>query len=145
MPSLQGSLPPELADNVIRLYRECLRRARYIGQKVPYIFFSFYYCMVICTSTVDVTTTVRFGLGILEPLDLPFMFTGTKTVAMMPLITRFDAYQTPAYVCLWLLVNMVRQQFKMHKNETDPEKIQKLKDEYVPTLCYIFFCIFWHM
>ncbi|XP_078169190.1 uncharacterized protein LOC144563569 [Carex rostrata] len=66
MPSLQGSLPPELADNVIRLYRECLRRARYIGQK-------------------------KHNTG--------------------------------------LLVNMVRQQFKMHKNETDPEKIQKLKDD----------------
>ncbi|KAF3329445.1 Complex 1 protein (LYR family) [Carex littledalei] len=66
MPSLQGSLPPELADNVIRLYRECLRRAKYIGQK-------------------------KHNTG--------------------------------------LLVNMVRQQFKMHKNETDPEKIQKLKDD----------------
>ncbi|CAN6551183.1 unnamed protein product [Malus baccata var. baccata] len=26
MPSLQTALPPELANNVIRLYRECLRR-----------------------------------------------------------------------------------------------------------------------
>ncbi|GLT34748.1 hypothetical protein SLA2020_092470 [Shorea laevis] len=33
MPSLQTALPPELADNVIRLYRECLRRAKYIGHK----------------------------------------------------------------------------------------------------------------
>ncbi|XP_044499217.1 uncharacterized protein LOC123220722 isoform X2 [Mangifera indica] len=53
MPSLQTALPPELADNVIRLYRECLRRAKYIGH----------------------------------------------------------------------------QQFKKHKHETDPEKIQKLKDD----------------
>lgn len=40
------------------------------------------------------------------------------------------------YACLLLqkhntqlLVDMVRQQFKTHKHETDPEKIQKLKDE----------------
>ncbi|CAL5430122.1 unnamed protein product [Camellia sinensis] len=31
MPSLQTALPPELANNAIRLYRECLRRAKYIG------------------------------------------------------------------------------------------------------------------
>ncbi|KAJ0034334.1 hypothetical protein Pint_24261 [Pistacia integerrima] len=28
-----------------------------------------------------------------------------------------------------LVVDMVRQQFKKHKHETDPEKIQKLKDD----------------
>ncbi|MQL97697.1 hypothetical protein Taro_030395 [Colocasia esculenta] len=28
-----------------------------------------------------------------------------------------------------LIISMVRQQFKKHKNETDPEKIQKLKDD----------------
>ena len=39
------------------------------------------------------------------------------------------------------IVNMVRQQFKMHINETIPEKIQRLKDEYVPILCYIFFSL----
>ncbi|XP_011011200.1 PREDICTED: uncharacterized protein LOC105115849 isoform X1 [Populus euphratica] len=33
MPSLQTALPPELANNVIRLYRECLRRAKYIGHQ----------------------------------------------------------------------------------------------------------------
>uniref|UniRef100_A0A0E0EMU5 Complex 1 LYR protein domain-containing protein n=1 Tax=Oryza meridionalis TaxID=40149 RepID=A0A0E0EMU5_9ORYZ len=33
MPSIQKALPPELADNVIRLYRECLRRARFIGHQ----------------------------------------------------------------------------------------------------------------
>ncbi|KAL7120083.1 hypothetical protein ACP275_02G101400 [Erythranthe tilingii] len=33
MSSLQTELPPELANNAIRLYRECLRRAKYIGQK----------------------------------------------------------------------------------------------------------------
>ncbi|KAL8141212.1 hypothetical protein V2J09_007233 [Rumex salicifolius] len=33
MPSLQTALPPELANNAIRLYRECLRRAKYIGSK----------------------------------------------------------------------------------------------------------------
>ncbi|XP_031103974.1 uncharacterized protein LOC116007441 [Ipomoea triloba] len=33
MPSLQTALPPELANNTIRLYRECLRRAKYIGSK----------------------------------------------------------------------------------------------------------------
>ncbi|XP_020254989.1 uncharacterized protein LOC109831922 [Asparagus officinalis] len=66
MPSLQTSLPPELADNVIRLYRECLRRAKYIGQK---------------------------------------------------------NYNTE------LLVDMVRQQFKRNMHETDPDKIQKFKDD----------------
>ncbi|KAJ3681323.1 hypothetical protein LUZ60_015812 [Juncus effusus] len=65
MPSLQTALPPELANNVLRLYKECLRRAKYIGQK---------------------------------------------------------KHNTE------LLVTMVRDQFKRHKNETDPEKIQNLKD-----------------
>ncbi|KAK1279523.1 hypothetical protein QJS04_geneDACA004639 [Acorus gramineus] len=66
MPSLQTALPPDLANNVIRLYRECLRRAHYIGRK---------------------------------------------------------NYNTE------LVVNMVRQQFKKHMHETDPDKIQKLKDD----------------
>ncbi|XP_031256388.1 uncharacterized protein LOC116114390 isoform X2 [Pistacia vera] len=67
MPSLQTALPPELANNVIRLYRECLRRAKYVGHQ---------------------------------------------------------KHNTA------LVVDMVRQQFKKHKHETDPEKIQKLKDEW---------------
>ncbi|MCD7460035.1 hypothetical protein HAX54_042719 [Datura stramonium] len=66
MPSLQTALPPELANNAIRLYRECLRRAKYIGSK---------------------------------------------------------QYNTE------LLVSMVRQQFKRHMHETDPDKIQKLNDD----------------
>ncbi|XP_054806685.1 uncharacterized protein LOC129309240 isoform X2 [Prosopis cineraria] len=63
MPSLQTALPPELANN---LYRECLRRAKYIGHR---------------------------------------------------------QHNTE------LLVSMVRQQFKRNMHETDPEKIQKLKDD----------------
>ncbi|EPS61706.1 hypothetical protein M569_13089, partial [Genlisea aurea] len=66
MPSIQSALPPDLANNAIRLYRECLRRAKYIGSK------------------------------------------------------NFNTE---------LVVDMVRQQFKKHKNETDPDKIQKLKDD----------------
>ncbi|KAF7837661.1 Complex1_LYR domain-containing protein [Senna tora] len=66
MPSLQTALPPELANNAIRLYRECLRRAKYIGQQ---------------------------------------------------------KHNTE------LLVDIVRQQFKRHMHETDPEIIQKLKDD----------------
>ncbi|KAH0715875.1 hypothetical protein KY284_008780 [Solanum tuberosum] len=66
MPSLQTALPPELANNAIRLYRECLRRVKYVGSK---------------------------------------------------------QYNTQ------LLVGMVRQQFKKHMHETDPDKIQKLKDD----------------
>ncbi|XP_031396146.1 uncharacterized protein LOC116207374 [Punica granatum] len=66
MPSLQSALPPELADNVIRLYRECLRRAKFIGHK---------------------------------------------------------QHNTE------LLVNLVRQNFRRNVRETDPEKIQKLKDD----------------
>ncbi|XP_006337978.1 uncharacterized protein [Solanum tuberosum] len=66
MPSLQTVLPPELANNAIRLYRECLRRAKYIGSK---------------------------------------------------------QHNTE------LLVGMVRQQFKKKMHETDPDKIQKLKDD----------------
>ncbi|XP_040992711.1 uncharacterized protein LOC121239516 [Juglans microcarpa x Juglans regia] len=66
MPSLQTALPPELANNVIRLYRECLRRAKYIGHR---------------------------------------------------------QHNTE------LLVGMVRQQFKRNMQETDPERIQKLKDD----------------
>ncbi|KAK9758309.1 hypothetical protein RND81_01G221900 [Saponaria officinalis] len=65
MPSLQSALPPEIANNAVRLYRECLRRAKYIGN---------------------------------------------------------EQYNTQ------LLINMVRQQFKCHMHETDPEKIQQLKD-----------------
>ncbi|KAK9161803.1 hypothetical protein Syun_008144 [Stephania yunnanensis] len=66
MPSLQTALPPELANNVIRLYRECLRRAKYIGHR---------------------------------------------------------QHNTE------LVVGMVRDQFKRHMHERDPEKIQKLKDD----------------
>ncbi|KAI0510836.1 uncharacterized protein LOC110105505 [Dendrobium catenatum] len=66
MPSIQSALPPELADNVIRLYRECLRRAYYVGHQQH----------------------------------------NTK-----------------------LVVDMVRQQFKKNMHETDPVKIQKLKDD----------------
>ncbi|KAK4265966.1 hypothetical protein QN277_026947 [Acacia crassicarpa] len=66
MPSLQTALPPELANNAIRLYRECLRRAKYIGHR---------------------------------------------------------QHNTE------LLVSMVREQFKKNMHETDPEKIQKLKDD----------------
>ncbi|KAL8105510.1 uncharacterized protein LOC141677167 [Apium graveolens] len=33
MPSLQTALPPELANNALRLYRECLRRAKYVGSQ----------------------------------------------------------------------------------------------------------------
>ncbi|KAI3730160.1 hypothetical protein L6452_18836 [Arctium lappa] len=66
MPSLQTALPPELANNAIRLYRECLRRAKYIGHK---------------------------------------------------------QHNTE------LVVQMVRQQFRKHLHETDPEKILKLKDD----------------
>ncbi|KAJ4951119.1 hypothetical protein NE237_027951 [Protea cynaroides] len=66
MPSLQTALPPELANNVIRLYRECLRRARFIGHRQH----------------------------------------NTQVV-----------------------VDMVRQQFRKHMHETDPDKIQKLKDD----------------
>ncbi|XP_074587766.1 uncharacterized protein LOC141843615 [Curcuma longa] len=66
MPTLQSALPPELADNVIRLYRECLRRARFVGHQ---------------------------------------------------------QHNTA------LVVDMVRQQFRKHMHETDPEKIQTLKDD----------------
>jgi len=66
MPSLQTALPPELANNAIRLYRECLRRAKYVGSQ---------------------------------------------------------QYNTE------LVVDMVRQQFRKHMHETDPDKIQKLKDD----------------
>ncbi|KAL1557102.1 hypothetical protein AAHA92_12630 [Salvia divinorum] len=66
MPSLQIALPPELANNAIRLYRECLRRAKYIGQK------------------------------------------------------KFNTE---------LLITMVREQFKKNMHETDPDKIQKMKDD----------------
>ncbi|XP_021637119.2 uncharacterized protein LOC110633001 [Hevea brasiliensis] len=33
MPSLQTTLPSELANDAIRLYLECLRRAKYIGHR----------------------------------------------------------------------------------------------------------------
>ncbi|GJM95420.1 hypothetical protein PR202_ga12155 [Eleusine coracana subsp. coracana] len=72
MPSLQKALPPELADNVLRLYRECLRRAKYIGHQMPFV---------------------------------------------------TQKHNTE------LLVTMVREQFKKNMHETDPEKIQKMKDD----------------
>ncbi|GMH02834.1 hypothetical protein Nepgr_004673 [Nepenthes gracilis] len=36
MLTLQTALPAELANNVIRLYCECLRRAKYVGHKQHY-------------------------------------------------------------------------------------------------------------
>ncbi|XP_016494360.1 uncharacterized protein LOC107813593 isoform X3 [Nicotiana tabacum] len=80
MPSLQTALPPELANNAIRLYRECLRRAKYIGSKV------------------------------------------INSITHCP-YSQQEQHNTE------LLVGMVRQQFKKHMHETDPDRIQKLKDE----------------
>ncbi|KAF9677173.1 hypothetical protein SADUNF_Sadunf08G0080400 [Salix dunnii] len=77
MPSLQTALPPELANNVIR---------------VKYLIPDFHGFN--CSFTVNVFDE----LNILQ-------------------------HNTE------LLVNMVRQQFKRNKHETDPEKIQKLKDD----------------
>ena len=65
MPSIQTTLPPELANNVINIYRECLRREKFIGHRQ----------------------------GNTE-----------------------------------LVVDMIRQQFRKNMHETDPEKIQKMKD-----------------
>ncbi|KAL2997258.1 hypothetical protein AAZX31_09G031100 [Glycine max] len=79
MPSLQTALPPELANNATRLYRECLRRAKYIGHR-----FSF---------------NTQLGEE------------------------NKKKHNTE------LLVDLVRQQFKKNMHETDPEKIQKLKDD----------------
>ncbi|CAN6726671.1 unnamed protein product [Malus baccata var. baccata] len=69
MPSLQTALPPELANNVIRLYRECLRRVKYVGHRQH-------------NTELVVDMVPRGGGG-----------------------------------------------FKTHKHETDPEKIQTLKDK----------------
>ncbi|KAH0891500.1 hypothetical protein HID58_053929 [Brassica napus] len=85
MPTLQGSLPPELANNVVRLYRECLRRATFID-----------------SDTVAFAGIV-FGMIVIH-------------ISTMQHNTE-------------LVVGMVRQQFKKHMNETDPEKIHKLKDD----------------
>ncbi|KAF6138415.1 hypothetical protein GIB67_003793, partial [Kingdonia uniflora] len=38
MPTLQTSLPPEIANNAIRLYRECMRRARFVGHQIGSFF-----------------------------------------------------------------------------------------------------------
>ncbi|KAF5737099.1 hypothetical protein HS088_TW14G01256 [Tripterygium wilfordii] len=94
MPSLQTALPPELADN---LYRECLRRAKYIGHQ---------------TKDQNVTFRVKGSFMESTPLILK--------VIIGPFV--MQQHNTP------LLVQMVGQQFKRHKHETDPEKIQKLKD-----------------
>ncbi|KAF3549463.1 hypothetical protein DY000_02004423 [Brassica cretica] len=91
MPTLQGSLPPELANNVVRLYRECLRRATFIGKQVRLL-------STICFS-------VAFNMSDSDTLLLSLQ------------------HNTE------LVVGMVRQQFKKHMNETDPEKIHKLKDD----------------
>ncbi|EMS48147.1 hypothetical protein TRIUR3_04922 [Triticum urartu] len=79
MPSLQKALPPELADNALRLFRECLRRAKFIGNQL------------LCHLSIHQHNT-------------------------------------------GLLVSMVRQQFKKNMHETDPEKIQKMKDESLPSV-----------
>ncbi|XP_057826736.1 uncharacterized protein LOC131038355 isoform X1 [Cryptomeria japonica] len=66
MSSISKALPLEIANNSRNLYRECLRRAKFVGHKQ----------------------------GNTE-----------------------------------LVVDMVRQQFKKNMHETDPEKIQKMKDD----------------
>ncbi|KAG6757946.1 hypothetical protein POTOM_038275 [Populus tomentosa] len=104
MPSLQTALPPELANNVIRLYRECLRRAKYIGHQ-----------FVAQSSKNGGTYDVESGGAI----DLVFAFFGCNLEPNSNLVQHNTE----------LLVNMVRQQFKRNKHETDPEKIQKLKDD----------------
>jgi len=74
---------------IFQLYRECLRRAVYIGSKV-------------------------FFIPILrKPGDS----------GVLIVVLNLQQYNTK------LLVSMVRQQFKKHMHEKDPEKIQKLKDE----------------
>ncbi|KAG8372827.1 hypothetical protein BUALT_Bualt12G0107500 [Buddleja alternifolia] len=92
MPSLQTALPPELANNAIRLYRECLRRAKYIGQKTIKFFHPCFY------------ERTGSNVGHFSNVNM-------------------QKYNTE------LLVDMVRQQFKKHMHETDPDKIQKLKDD----------------
>uniref|UniRef100_A0A803MX75 Jacalin-type lectin domain-containing protein n=1 Tax=Chenopodium quinoa TaxID=63459 RepID=A0A803MX75_CHEQI len=102
MPSLQTSLPPELANNVIRLYRECLRRAKYIGAKVRMSFALFRWMWLLLHLTVDSNAA-----------EAPLFFNVPKKMQ----------YNTE------LLVDLVRQQFRRNMHETDPEKIHKLKDD----------------
>ncbi|KAL5672483.1 hypothetical protein ACJX0J_016789, partial [Zea mays] len=96
MPSLQKALPPELADNVLRLYRECLRRAKYISHQVCIFYLKIYHC-----------SPPRSCDFFNNRLNQPFVNQKHNTK---------------------LLVAMVRQQFKKNMHETDPEKIQKMKD-----------------
>ncbi|KAL9352196.1 hypothetical protein Peur_054876 [Populus x canadensis] len=111
MPSLQTALPPELANN---LYRECLRRAKYIGHQ-----------FVAKSSKNGGPYDVEPGCsqcdldGIGVAIDLVFAFFGCNLEPNSNLVQHNTE----------LLVNMVRQQFKRNKHETDPEKIQKLKDD----------------
>ncbi|KAK6265223.1 hypothetical protein QUC31_016060 [Theobroma cacao] len=153
MPSLQTALPPELANNVIRLYRECLRRAKYIGHK----------------NNLEKVITEEKCRNIFntsernkdEDEDGCIYYWWNREVLLnddKTLVRVSDIVHYPLLCCLWLayssierknvvlwlafteifgveqhntalVVDMVRQQFKKHMHETDPEKIQKLKDD----------------
>ncbi|KAJ6902700.1 hypothetical protein NC651_020243 [Populus alba x Populus x berolinensis] len=102
MPSLQTALPPELANN---LYRECLRRAKYIGHQIG---------NYVCSSP---------GIDGVEYRWLVAWQAWACWCCWLLSILYYKQHNTE------LLVNMVRQQFKRNKHEIDPEKIQKLKDD----------------
>ncbi|KAL0676358.1 hypothetical protein Bca4012_004339 [Brassica carinata] len=122
MPTLQGSLPPELANNVVRLYRECLRRATFIGKQVRLL-------STICFSVafnMSDSDTVAFAGIVFEWVAFCILECSLTQVKSEPLYRCYAARQQHNTE---LVVGMVRQQFKKHMNETDPEKIHKLKDD----------------
>ncbi|KAF7146428.1 hypothetical protein RHSIM_Rhsim04G0245400 [Rhododendron simsii] len=109
MPSLQTALPPELANNVIRVTTYCVYRI----------------------------------LWHYDPEDMQFPHpllhskSGNVKMAVLSINARKlyrECLRRAKYVGsrqhnTELVVDMVRQQFRKHMHETNPDKIQKLKDD----------------
>ncbi|KAF3512703.1 hypothetical protein F2Q69_00003635 [Brassica cretica] len=150
MPTLQGSLPPELANNVVRLYRECLRRATFIGKQVRLLSTI---CFSVAFNMSDSDTVafagIVFGMIVIHISTMPdkfennnpliiFLFVSVRKIWLFRTRLKVWYVNKPLFFFLFfvlqqhnteLVVGMVRQQFKKHMNETDPEKIHKLKDD----------------
>ncbi|URE22414.1 hypothetical protein MUK42_17531 [Musa troglodytarum] len=101
MPSIQAALPPELADNVIRV----MTLPHFSFARLATFFDSLNFVLLIDFSCIENACGGRNILAI----RLPDAF--------------LQQHNTE------LVVGMVRQQFRKHMHETDPEKIQKLKDD----------------
>ncbi|KAF9674325.1 hypothetical protein SADUNF_Sadunf10G0115600 [Salix dunnii] len=126
MPSLQTALPPELANNVIRV--------------------EYHFLVASIESMLAVIIQIpnfhgfnrSFTVNVFDELNIlairSSLLLGHPRMVVLMIWNRGNG--PGSQILLWpaqhnteLLVNMVRQQFKRNKHETDPEKIQKLKDD----------------